>query len=179
MSSFKSIGGNFILLAASQVIEKMLSFFVAIYLARYLGKGDYGRLVYAIAFAGLLTFFWDFGLGRLIIRDVAKNRSDASIIFSSKFKFQILSCTAGVLVLSIYLILFEIRYLEGLLILIFGMYSYRNLPKELIPEIQKTLNKKRYFRIERLLSAIASKLEVSLGEMDLYLWCMKTGKVLK
>jgi len=51
--------------------------------------------------------------------------------------------------------------------------------KELIPEIPKTLNKKRYFRIERLLSAIASKLEVSLGEMDLYLWCMKTGKVLK
>jgi N-glycosylase/DNA lyase len=51
--------------------------------------------------------------------------------------------------------------------------------KELISEIPKTLNKKRYIGIEKLLSAIASKLEISLGEMDLYLWYMKTGKVLK
>ena len=51
--------------------------------------------------------------------------------------------------------------------------------KELITEIPKTLNKNRYFRIEKLLSSIASKLNISLGEMDLYLWYMKTGKVLK
>jgi O-antigen/teichoic acid export membrane protein len=126
MSSFKSIGRNSIFLALSQIIEKVLSFFMAIFLARYLGKGDYGRLVYAIAFANLFTFFWDFGLGRLIIRDVAKNRSDASITFSSKFKFQIISCFAGILVLSLYLILFEIRGLEVLLILIFGISTALN-----------------------------------------------------
>jgi N-glycosylase/DNA lyase len=51
--------------------------------------------------------------------------------------------------------------------------------KELISEIPKTLNKKRYLRIEKLLSSIASRLSISLGEMDLYLWYMKTGKVLK
>ena len=126
MSSFKSIGRNSIFLASSQIIEKILSFLMAILLARYLGKGDYGRLVYAIAFANLFTFFWDFGLGRLIIRDVAKNRSDASITFSSKFKFQIISCFAGILVLSLYLILFEIRGLEVLLILIFGISTALN-----------------------------------------------------
>jgi O-antigen/teichoic acid export membrane protein len=126
MSSFKSIGRNSIFLASSQIIEKISSFLMAILLARYLGKGDYGRLVYAIAFANLFTFFWDFGLGRLIIRDVAKNRSDASITFSSKFKFQIISCFAGILVLSLYLILFEIRGLEVLLILIFGILTALN-----------------------------------------------------
>ena len=99
---------------------------MAILLARYLGKGDYGRLLYAIAFANLFTFFWEFGLGRLIIRDVAKNRSDASIIFSSKFKFQIISCFAGVLVLLFYLILFGIRGSEFFLILIFGISTALN-----------------------------------------------------
>ena len=99
---------------------------MAILLARYLGKGDYGRLVYATAFANLFTFFWDFGLGRLIIRDVAKNRSDASITFSSKFKFQIVSCFVGILVLSLYLILFEIRGLEVFLILILGISTALN-----------------------------------------------------
>jgi O-antigen/teichoic acid export membrane protein len=126
MSSFKSIGRNSIFLASSQIVEKILSFLMAIFLARYLGKGDYGRLVYATAFANLFTFFWDFGLGRLIIRDVAKDKSNASATFSSKVKFQIISCFIGVLVLSFYLILFEIRGLEALLILIFGISTALN-----------------------------------------------------
>ena len=126
MSSFKSIGRNSIFLALSQIIEKILIFLMAILLARYLGKGDYGRLVYATAFANLFTFFWDFGLGRLIIRDVARNRSDASITFSSKFEFQIVSCFVGILVLSLYLILFEIRGLEVFLILILGISTALN-----------------------------------------------------
>ena len=121
MSSFRSIGRNSVFLALSLIIEKALSFLMAILLARYLGKGDYGRMVYAIAFANLFAFFWDFGLGRLIIRDVAKNLSDASITFSSLFKFQVVSCFAGILALSLYLVLFESQGPEILLILIFGI----------------------------------------------------------
>jgi N-glycosylase/DNA lyase len=43
----------------------------------------------------------------------------------------------------------------------------------------KTLSKKRYLEIENLLRRIAKKLNLSLAELDLYLWYMKTGKVLK
>jgi len=126
MSSFKSIGRNSIFLVSSQILEKVLYFFMAILLARFLGKADYGRLIYALSFANLFTFFWDFGVGRLIIRDVAENRSMASTIFSSKFKFQILSCLAGILVLSSYLLLFERKTLEAFLILILGISTAFN-----------------------------------------------------
>jgi O-antigen/teichoic acid export membrane protein len=126
MSSFKSIARNSIFLVSSQIIDKILYFLMAILLARFLGKGDYGRLVYALSFANLFTFFWDFGLGRLITRDVAKNRSNASTIFSSKFKFQVLSCLAGISVLSLYLLLFETRTLETSLILILGISTALN-----------------------------------------------------
>lgn len=51
--------------------------------------------------------------------------------------------------------------------------------KQLIKEIPKTLNKTRYMEIETLLSVIADRLDLTLGELDLYLWYMKTGKVLK
>ncbi len=43
----------------------------------------------------------------------------------------------------------------------------------------KILSKKRYLEIENLLRRIAKKLNLSLAELDLYLWYMKTGKVLK
>ena len=99
---------------------------MAILLARYLGKGNFGRLIYATAFANLFTFFWDFGLGRLITRDVAKDRSVASATFSSKLKFQILSCLAGLGVVLSYLFLFDVKGLESLLILILSISTAFN-----------------------------------------------------
>ena len=43
----------------------------------------------------------------------------------------------------------------------------------------KTLTRRRYLEIESKMREIAEELEMSLGELDLYLWYMKTGKVLK
>lgn len=43
----------------------------------------------------------------------------------------------------------------------------------------KTLTKKKYLEIENVLKRISRKLGMSLAELDLYLWCAETGKVLK
>ena len=46
-------------------------------------------------------------------------------------------------------------------------------------ERPKTLTKKKYLEIENLLKEIASKTGLTLAELDLYLWYMETGKILK
>lgn len=43
----------------------------------------------------------------------------------------------------------------------------------------KVLTRKKYFEIERVLKKIAEKVGLDLGVLDLYLWYMETGKVLK
>lgn len=43
----------------------------------------------------------------------------------------------------------------------------------------KSLTKRKYLEIERRLAGLAAAAGVSLGELDLYLWYMDTGKVLK
>ena len=43
----------------------------------------------------------------------------------------------------------------------------------------KTMSKKVYLRIESVLSSLARKLGLTLAELDLYLWYLETGKVLK
>jgi len=48
-----------------------------------------------------------------------------------------------------------------------------------IIEKPKTLTPRRYREIESILRVIASKLNVTLGELDLYLWYIETGKILK
>ena len=46
-------------------------------------------------------------------------------------------------------------------------------------EKPKTMTKKRYLEIEELQRKIAERSSLSLAELDLYLWYMETGKVLK
>ncbi|MEW6723090.1 MAG: N-glycosylase/DNA lyase [Candidatus Micrarchaeota archaeon] len=43
----------------------------------------------------------------------------------------------------------------------------------------KSLSRKKYLEIERVLGRLSKRLGMSQGELDLYLWYMETGKVLK
>ena len=43
----------------------------------------------------------------------------------------------------------------------------------------KTLTKKKYIEIEKLLQTISQQTYLTLAELDLYLWYMETGKILK
>ncbi len=53
------------------------------------------------------------------------------------------------------------------------------LVREGLIQRPKTLTRKRYREIESVLEKVAKKAGLGLGELDLYLWYMETGKVLK
>ncbi|MDI3502507.1 MAG: N-glycosylase/DNA lyase [Archaeoglobi archaeon] len=46
-------------------------------------------------------------------------------------------------------------------------------------EKPRSMTRRRYLEMENILRGIAEEVGLSLGELDLYLWFMKTGKVLK
>ena len=56
-----------------------------------------------------------------------------------------------------------------------------NLMKEegLLKEKPKTLNKKNYLEIEEAFKNIAEQANMNFAELDLYMWFIKTGKILK
>lgn len=43
----------------------------------------------------------------------------------------------------------------------------------------KTLTRKKYLEIEAILRTIATRTDLTLAELDMYLWYMETGKILK
>ena len=53
------------------------------------------------------------------------------------------------------------------------------LKREGLIEEFSNLNKKKYLEIEEVLRNLGDKVNLSLGELDLYLWYIETGKVLK
>ena len=56
-----------------------------------------------------------------------------------------------------------------------------NLMQEegLIDERPRTLSRKKYFEIEKKFLKLAKELKMPAAELDLFMWYMKTGKVLK
>lgn len=53
------------------------------------------------------------------------------------------------------------------------------LVNENLLERPKTITKKKYLEIEQVLEKISAKTSISQGELDLYLWYIETGKILK
>ncbi|MFX1380354.1 MAG: N-glycosylase/DNA lyase [Promethearchaeota archaeon] len=53
------------------------------------------------------------------------------------------------------------------------------LVKYKIVEKPKTLTKTKYLEIETVLKSIGNKLNLNMAELDLYLWFLETGKILK
>ncbi|HTY44122.1 MAG TPA: N-glycosylase/DNA lyase [Patescibacteria group bacterium] len=45
--------------------------------------------------------------------------------------------------------------------------------------LKKSLTSKKYLEIEKILKEISDKVNLPLGELDLYLWYKETGKILK
>lgn len=53
------------------------------------------------------------------------------------------------------------------------------LEKYNILEKPKSINKKNYIRIENVLKVLSKKTDLNLQELDLYLWFLETGQILK
>ena len=49
----------------------------------------------------------------------------------------------------------------------------------IIRERPKTVTPKKYLEYEEILTGVAKKLGMPLGQMDLYLWAKKSGEVIK
>lgn len=53
------------------------------------------------------------------------------------------------------------------------------LVKHKLVEKPKTMTKSKYLEIEKILKSIGNQLGLNMAELDLYLWFLETGKILK
>jgi O-antigen/teichoic acid export membrane protein len=77
MNTARKIAKNAFWLSAADIINKILSMVVMIYIARYLGTTYFGKYSFAIAFVSMFIFLTDLGLSFVLIREVAKDRTQA------------------------------------------------------------------------------------------------------
>jgi O-antigen/teichoic acid export membrane protein len=103
MSTARRIAKNTSLMLTSQIITYILGFFITLYTARYLGVGNFGILSLALSLTGIFVIFTDLGLGTLIVREVARDKSVADKYISNIALMKILLTifTLGLTVLTV------------------------------------------------------------------------------
>ncbi|MBU1149042.1 flippase [Patescibacteria group bacterium] len=71
------VAKNTTFLTAAQGVQKVLSFFYFAYLAAKIGDIDVGKYVWVLSFTGIFALLMEFGLSRVLTREVAKNYEKA------------------------------------------------------------------------------------------------------
>ncbi|MDY9926313.1 flippase [Methanosarcina sp.] len=73
MSTVKRVVKNSGFLLINSIATKIISFFILLYVARYLGPADYGKYSFAFAFIYFFSFIPDLGIHQILVREAAKD----------------------------------------------------------------------------------------------------------
>lgn len=97
MNTARSVAKNTFFISFSSITAKIIALLIAVYLARYLGVGDYGKYNFIITYLMLFGFIANFGLDSVVIREISKNFTDARIIMSNASVIRILTSLIAIL----------------------------------------------------------------------------------
>ena len=126
MSNARLIVKNTSVLVLGEIISRLLSFFLIILIARYLGEVGLGKYSFAFAFVGIFSILSDFGTNVYMTREVSKDRSLAKEYLGKVFVFRMLAGAIAALLPAI-IILFTSQTLEiklAILLAAIGMFAY-------------------------------------------------------
>ncbi len=93
-----TVARNTAYLFASEIVTKVLSFFLIIAMARILGDVVIGKYFFAVAYVGTFMIFSDFGVTTLMFREVSKNTALAQRYFSNVFTFRTITAIAVLII---------------------------------------------------------------------------------
>jgi len=87
---FRKLFSNSLFVGSYFIVQKIGLFIFYIILARTLGDTAVGKFAFASSFVFLFTMFADFGLGTLLVKDVARNRDEAGKYLSNVLSIRVL-----------------------------------------------------------------------------------------
>jgi len=99
----QKIAKNTGVIITGNVIFKLVSLFVTIYLARYLGTAGFGKYSFVFAYLAFFNIITDLGLQQILVREMARNPSTAPKLIGNAYVIRLL-LTVFAVVLSIVII---------------------------------------------------------------------------
>ncbi len=87
--AFRKALGNTGWLMADRVVRLGFGLFVGVWVARYLGPAQFGRLNFAMSYVGLFTTISTLGLDNIVVRNIVREISHAPEIIGTTFALRL------------------------------------------------------------------------------------------
>ncbi|NBB81273.1 MAG: oligosaccharide flippase family protein [Verrucomicrobia bacterium] len=105
----RSMLANVNWLLADRLFRILVGLFVSVWMARYLGTEDFGRLNLALAIVSFFTVFASLGLDQILLRDLIKANSDSDRLLGTACFLKLLAGSCAYLLLTVILLLTDLQ----------------------------------------------------------------------
>lgn len=124
MIKANSILKNSFLLMAGMLGNNLLTFFNTVIITRYLGPHNYGKYTFVLSIVTIIVVIWNFGLGILLTRDVARepDKADQYIGAITVIKSSIAIVTIIILLALLWFLNYDYQILKS--VIVFSLATY-------------------------------------------------------
>jgi O-antigen/teichoic acid export membrane protein len=105
----RKIIGNVAWLFSERILTMLISLSVGIYLIRYLGAENFGKLSYSISFVALFSAITKLGLDNIVVRDIVQCQKETYEILGTAFLLKLCSSLIALLSISITLLALNVE----------------------------------------------------------------------
>jgi len=85
LSTVQRVAKNTSIIIVGNVIFRIISLFVTIYLARYLGTADFGKYSFVFAYLAFFGILTDLGLSTILVREMSRNSAIAPKLIGNAY----------------------------------------------------------------------------------------------
>jgi O-antigen/teichoic acid export membrane protein len=103
MSTVQRVVKNTSVIMSGDLVFRIISLFVTMYLARYLGTADFGKYCFVYAYISFFSTISDLGLRTILVRDMSRDQSNASKLIGNAYIMKLILTVVSI-VLSMVLI---------------------------------------------------------------------------
>ncbi len=158
-----------------QLFSLLVSFFIGIWLARYLGPENFGVLSYALAFAGLFAFLSDFGVSGVLNRDLVLFPQQRDALLGTSFVLKIVGGVIAFFAVCLSVVLLKVSPINTLLILLFAASFVIQAFNVINTFFYASVESKKNVRVVMLVTAVSSVLKIAMivfGQGVIWLMCV-------
>ncbi len=117
----KKVAKNIGWMLAGSVFKLLISFFVSVLTARYLGPSNYGVLGYVTSFSTFFTSICNLGINAILVKEILEDKDNEGVVLGSTFFMQTISTLACCVILCVFMVVMNPQ--EPIYLILAGIQS--------------------------------------------------------
>lgn len=167
MNQIRKIAKNTAVLITGEIVSKVISLFLIVYIARYLGDVGLGKYSFALAFTGLFAIITNSGLETILIRDGSRNKTNLEYVTGSVSSIRVFLSLVTTILIFISINLLEYPQNTKFVVYIFGISVIFNGIASVLRSVFNAVEQMKYVTLttmyEKVFTSIAGVLALFMG----------------